>query len=318
MPSFPKPTFQYAVSLASEISRLRQHKQARVIPGKSQNRLLLCTWNLANFGEQQREDPHHRLIAEILGWFDIAAIQETKDNFGPLEDVVRRLGAQFKYVMSDVAGNKERMAFVYDSQKVKLLEKIGEIALPPTDLKNIKLPGITQKFAGFDRTPYIATFQAGQFSFLLVNVHLFFGSDAKKKDIERRQLETFAVARWADQREGSQFSFTRDIIALGDFNMPKAVATDPIFKALTSKGLHTPQHSMQVGSNLAADKHYDQIAFFPGETQADFTGNHGVFDFDQVIFPDLWNNGQGEKRFNAYVKYYMSDHRPMWMEFRTA
>ena len=88
MPPFPKPTFPYTVQVAAEISRLRQHKQARAVPGKAPNRLLLATWNIANFGQQQREDPHHSLIAEILSWFDIAAIQEAKENFGPLEDVV--------------------------------------------------------------------------------------------------------------------------------------------------------------------------------------------------------------------------------------
>ncbi len=317
MPPFPKPRFQYAVDVNAEIARLRQHKQTRSVQAKAQNRLLIATWNIANFGEQLREDPHHRLIAEILSWFDLAVIQEVKENFGPLEDMVHSLGVQYKYVMSDIAGNKERMAFVFDSQKVRLLEKIGEIALPPADLKNIKLLAVKRKFAGFDRTPYLATFQAGRLSFLLVNVHLFFGSDAKKADIERRALETFAVARWAEQRQKSKFSFTRDIIALGDFNMPKVTPSDPIFKALTSKGLHLPQHTSQVGSNLQSDKHYDQIAFFPGETQDDFTGNHGVFDFDRVVFADIWQN-RGETDFNTYVKYYLSDHRPMWMEFRTA
>lgn len=316
MPPFPKPKFPYTVDVNAEIARLRQHKQTRSIPAKAQDRLLIATWNVANFGEQAREDPHHRLIAEILSWFDLAAIQEVKENFSSLEDMVRSLGEQYRYVMSDIAGNKERAAFVYDAGKVALLEKIGEIALPPADLKNIKLPGVKAKFAGFDRTPYLATFRAGYLSFLLVNVHLFFGSDAKKADIERRALETFAVARWAQQRQRSKFSFTRDIIALGDFNMPKVSPSDPIFKALTSKGLHLPEHTSEVGSNLASDKHYDQIAFFPDETQNDFTGNHGVFDFDMVIFADLWES-RGKADFNKYVKYYMSDHRPMWIEFKT-
>lgn len=316
MPPFPRPKFQYAVNVSAEEARLRAHKQTRGVPAKVQDRLLIATWNIANFGEQLREDPHHRLIAEILSWFDLIAIQEVKENFGPLDDVVHTLGAQRKYVMSDIAGNKERVAFVYDSQKVRLLEKIGEIALPPADLKNIKLSGVKQKFAGFDRNPYLATFQAGKLSFLLVNVHLFFGSDTKKADIERRALETLAVARWAQQREKSKFSFTRDIVALGDFNMPKVAPSDPIFRALTSRGLHLPDHTSEVGSNLTSDKHYDQIAFFPGATQADFTGKHGVFDFDAVVFPDLWQRSQTD--FNTYVKYYLSDHRPMWMEFKTA
>ena len=76
-----------------------------------------------------------------------------------------------------------------------------------------------------------------------------------------------------------------------------------------------PEHTSQVGSSIASDAQYDQIAFFPGPTQADFTGRHGIVDFDQVVFRDLWD-ARGEKDFKAYVKYYLSDHRPMWMEFR--
>jgi hypothetical protein len=40
--------------------------------------------------------------------------------------------------------------------------------------------------------------------------------------------------------------------------------SDAIIGALTSKGLELPAHASEVGSNLASDKHYDQIAFFPG------------------------------------------------------
>jgi endonuclease/exonuclease/phosphatase family metal-dependent hydrolase len=218
--------------------------------------------------------------------------------------------------MSDAAGNGERLSFVYDSARVRLLEKIGEIALPVADLKYVKLAGITQKFQGFDRTPYLATFAVGSLSFELVNVHLFFGSDAQKKDIERRSLETFAVARWVHQREKSPWSFTRDIIALGDFNLAKPQPGDPVFGALTKKGLFLPNHSTQMGSNLASDKHYDQIAFFPGETAQDFTGRTGVVDYDSVIFAQLWNT-RPKSDFDRYCRYYISDHRPMWAEFRT-
>ena len=56
-----------------------------------------------------------------------------------------------------------------------------------------------------------------------------------------------------------------------------------------------------MGSSIASDSEYDQIAFFPGETQADFTGQHGVFDFDWVLFADLWN-ARSEKDYNAYLR----------------
>jgi len=68
--------------------------------------------------------------------------------------------------------------------------------------------------------------------------------------------------------------------------MPKAEPGDPIFGALTSRGLQVPAHTSEVGSNLASDKHYDQIAFFPGPTRDCFR-QMGVFDFDAVVFKTL-------------------------------
>lgn len=322
MPTFPKPKFAYSCDSLAEIQRLRQHKQQRAIPAKGEGRMLLATWNIANFGAQQRRDEHIAMIAEVLSWFDIVAIQETRENFGDLDKVQKTLGAPWRLLFSDVAGNDERMVFAYDSSRVKLLEKVGEIAYPVSQLKRIKLKGVKAKHEGFDRSPYLATFSVGSVSFLLVNVHLYWGNmetAAKKKaSMERRMLETFAVALWAYDRVKSPFSFTRNVVALGDFNMPKRDESDPVYRALTAKGLHLPEHSSEMGSNLAGDAAYDQIAFFPGETQQYFTGRHGIFDFDQVVFPDLWNGGTGKKNFNTYVKYYLSDHRPMWMEFRTA
>jgi hypothetical protein len=62
------------------------------------------------------------------------------------------------------------------------------------------------------------------FRFLLVSVHLYFGSDSKE-DMERRALETIAVARWAAKRRDSKNAFVSDIIALGDFNLPSSPTT---------------------------------------------------------------------------------------------
>jgi endonuclease/exonuclease/phosphatase family metal-dependent hydrolase len=199
------------------------------------------------------------------------------------------------------------------SRKVRQLEEVGELAIPPSDLRYIKLPGITQLFDGFDRNPYLGLFQAGSFSLQLASVHLYFGSDAKIS-MNRRALETFAVARWADQRRKSAFSATCDIIALGDFNLPKASPGDPIFDELTRRGLQLPAHSTQIGSSIAEDNHYDQIGFFPGETGEQFTGRSGVFDFDGALFRTLWE-ARSRQDFLAYVRYHLSDHRPLWAEF---
>ncbi len=316
MPPFPKPKFQYTYDVSAEIDHLRQHKLTRGVPAKAPDRLLIATWNIANFGVQERTGDDRQLIAEVIGWFDAFAVQETHGNYGDLADVHHKLGGAWRFVMSDRAGNDERLAFLYDSSKLTLLEEVGEVAFPPKDNARVSLAGITQAFAGFDRNPYFATFQAGKFTVLLATVHLFFGSD-QKKDMDRRALETFAVARWADREATSKTGFTRNLVVLGDFNMPKADPADPLYQALTQKGLQVPAHSSQVGSSIASDAHYDQIAFFPGDVKNAFSGGMGVFDYDQVLFPDLFQT-RGAKDYKTFAKYHMSDHRPMWMEFRTA
>lgn len=317
MPPFDKPAFTYNYRVSSQIRILRayrQNKPGRAIPSKAADRLLLATWNIANLGLQERRDKDYRLITELVSWFDVAAIQEINDDLSGIRAIQQHLPPAFRLLFSDYAGNKERLAFLYDSSKVTVLEKVGEIAVPPSDKRYIKLPGIQQKFPGFDRNPYLAAFRAGSFTFLLVNVHLYFGSDSAIS-MNRRSLETYAVARWADLRRKSKNAYTRDIIALGDFNLPNAEPGDPIYEALTRRGLHLPDHSTGIGSSIATDNHYDQIAFFPGETQNEFTGRSGVFDFDGALFRTLWQT-RGRKDFLAYMRYYISDHRILWAEFR--
>jgi hypothetical protein len=41
----------------------------------------------------------------------------------------------------------------------------------------------------------------------------------------------------------------------------------------------------------------------------------GVFDYDGAVFPDLWKT-RGDAVFKRYLRYYLSDHRPMWVELR--
>jgi endonuclease/exonuclease/phosphatase family metal-dependent hydrolase len=313
VPPFPRPGFALQVDVEAEIRRLRGHKRTRAVPARRSHQLLVATWNIANLGAQRRDRSHLQLIAEVLGWFDLIAVQEVTSNVADLELLAHLTGPSYRILFSDIAGNNERMAFLYHSRKLSLLEKIGEIEVPPSAHRHIRLPGVTAEYRGFDRNPYIATFRVGRTSLTLVNVHLYFGS-ARRADVERRALETFAVARWADLTRRSPYSYTREIVALGDFNMPKAHPGDPIFAALTSRGLKVPGHSSLIGSSIATDNRYDQIAFFPGRTQGCFTGRMGVFDFDAVVFPELWS-GRGRADFNAYLRYHLSDHRPVWMQF---
>ncbi len=84
--------------------------------------------DIANLGhpDQQRRDEDNRLIAEVIGWFDLVAVQEGHDNLGGLRAVHPHLPPNYKLLVSDRAGNAERLAFVFDDRKVALLEKVGE------------------------------------------------------------------------------------------------------------------------------------------------------------------------------------------------
>ncbi len=314
MPSFPKPVFDFSFSVAKEIKNLRNYKATkpgRFIPVSSANNLLLATWNLANFGMQERTAEHLKLIAEMLMWFDLVALQEVNDDLSGLRALQKELPKHYKVIFTDASGNRERMCFLYNSKKVTTLEKVGEIAVPAEDLDSIKLDGVIGEFKGFSRSPFLATFKVKNFEFALVNVHLYFGDEDEQSSMVRRTLEAFAVARWADLRRRSKYAFTTNIIALGDFNLPKMEKGDVIYDALLSRGFELPEHTSKICSNIANDKHYDQITFMPG-IKSRVTAD-GVFDFDNALFPELYSS-RSLVEFRAYMRYYLSDHRIKWLE----
>jgi hypothetical protein len=321
VPAFPKPHFRYDYDPESQIAALRQWRDTapdRQIPAKAPQRLLVATWNIANLGrpEQVRREKDYRVIAEIISWFDVAAIQEVNADLSGLRGVMHFLPPSYKAVFCDPGGNDERLAFLYEAPKVSLLEEIGEVGIPPSDIPDISLPGIRMKFKGFDRNPFLATFSCAPLTFGLVNVHLYFGSEIEnaKASIDRRSLEAYAVARWADLRRESPATYTPNIVALGDFNLPKADPEDPVYKALTRRGLRLPEHSTQMGSSIRRDRHYDQVLFFPpGETELALVEEAAVFDYDNALFKTLWEK-RGRDAYFEYVRYYISDHRLLWAE----
>lgn len=325
MPGFPKPNIHFNYNPVNEIVALRQYRDTmpgRAIPPKQGDRLLVATWNIANLGVHVRRVEDHQLLAEIISWFDIVALQEVNDALSGLRAVQQHLPNTYAAFFSDKAGNNERMTYVYDNAKVKLMEKAGEISVPPKDIRHIRITGINMPFTGFDRNPFLVAFHAGNLRFLLVNAHLYFGKD-KQADRDRRSLEAYATARWADLRKNSANAYSDKIIALGDFNIPLVVPGDQVYDALRKRGLRRPEHSTRVASNITNDKNYDQIMFFPGQMKQDHTGKIGIFDFDGAVFQALWNQliqnhgaGNGKKRFRTYLRYYLSDHRPLWAEFR--
>jgi endonuclease/exonuclease/phosphatase family protein len=352
MPPFPKPNVDYRWDVDHEVAALRHYaqlpgKEDRAIPPRDDGRLLLATWNIANLGSQERREQDYRLLAEVISWFDLIALQEVNDDLRGLRGIQGQLPGHYRVVFSDPGGNHERFAFVYDSRKVTPEEEMGELTIPANDLPRVRLKDIPARFVGFDRNPMLASFRVRDTVLMLADVHLYFGkgrgsglpddeADAVSlhpalmaravrqtepppaKGMDRRLLEAYAVAWWADQRNRDDHAYTREIVALGDFNLPRQAPGDKVYDALTRKGLQLPPHSTHVGgSNIRDDSDYDQMAVLPGPL-AEATEQLGIFDFDGAVFRDLWGSGdkQEKTRFFGYVQYYLSDHRPLWMALK--
>ncbi|CAN5697629.1 hypothetical protein BH11BAC3_BH11BAC3_23800 [soil metagenome] len=316
MPSFPKPKLSHTVDLPKEIAAVRKYMKSDAslkIPVATTKTLRIATWNIANLGEQDREDAHLKIIAEIISWFDLIAVQETKENYEDFKKIVGFAGTKYKFIFSDAAGNNERLAFIYNSKKLKVLEEVAEYAIPPSDYGDIKIKDVAATFNGFDRSPFLVSFAAGNFQFTLMTAHLYYGDDTDPKKLGRRCLEAYAIGRWADLRSKSKYTYNgiKDVFAMGDFNLPKIDKDDIIYKALVSRGLQLPDHTSLIYSNINNDQQYDQIAFLPGSKSRILSD--GIFPFDNAAFADIYNNNTAVA-FRGYIKYYISDHRPMWIE----
>jgi len=335
----PRPNYKYVVD--EEKLAIMNLFTERHVPTTTPGKLLLASWNIANLGVQKRWPEALELIAHILSRFDLIAVQEINDRYKAFTEVVEKMGADFDYIMSDPAGNNERLGYIYRKKKVTPANLFAELALRPREYpkRTVYVKWVDKKkqncvevyrdlkFEPFDRNPYIGSFKVSSLSFTLVNVHLYFGEYQNSRKVEerakyaRRVLEIYALSKWADRRFDKDTVYDKDIILLGDMNVPAMSETESTYKALIKFGWKTLDYvTRTAGSNLGNDKTYDQMVFAPGDIAQRIT-NFGVFDYDNAVFRDEWNTLESNYRrsaaiskFNALVKHHISDHRPIWIE----
>lgn len=285
---------------------------AQIPPSKLDETLNLATWNIREFGKKPRLEASVHYIAEIVGQFDLIAVTELRDNLGDLARVLRILGPYWHIVYSDYiadpGGNDERIAYLYDKRAVAFTGLAAE-ADPPR-----KKDGTTEEYVAKQswwRAPYMASFSAGSFDFVLLTVHIRWGKNAKSRIAPLRLL-----AEWVEKRRNERYTDDKDIILMGDFNIPEV--DDDLFKAITSKGLRMPDslRGMSYGSNLTKDRRYDQILHYPIHSKC-FTNHAGVLDFFvggeagiAALYP------ASAMKTNA-LTYQLSDHLPLWVQLDT-
>jgi endonuclease/exonuclease/phosphatase family metal-dependent hydrolase len=168
----------------------------------------------------------------------------------------------------------------------------------------------------FWRAPYMASFRSGNFDFIVIATHIRWG-----ESVAARQAELQLLADWIDVRFKNEFVEDNDLIVMGDFNIPKL--GDPLFKALTSRGLMIPSCLTELrvgdrvigGSNLGTDARYDQILHLP--TLKDrFTNEGGALDFfiSDARIKELFPSKDYTR---LQFSYQLSDHFPVWAQIKT-
>lgn len=305
--------------IAERLLRLREQLDAEITSQRQSNSLIIGSWNIRHFdGGRKRLAESFHYIAEIIDHFDICAIQEVK-NIEAMDQLIRLLGRNWDYFINDSSGsgrgNHERMAFVYNRNKVQFRNLIGELVLPKG-----ALPGDEQ----IGRTPFFAAFQAGWFKFTLCSAHIVF-KEAAGRPLREDEIRVIAAELKDRAKDTDEVH-----IFLGDMNIEDR--EDAGMKALIDNGFLVPD----VGpTSLTGTKHYDQIAFTGPTDEANMIGN-GVVRWQESVFTDAevtdyeeiakrirekpdtdepYSNWPGE--YSGWRTHEMSDHLPVWIELRT-
>lgn len=305
----------YPKVVCEDIVRLRRClERSHVPPRKTDDNLIIGTWNIRQLGELYRSwdenkgSPKRNLrslayIAEIVRRFDVVAIQEIKRETAGIRVLIDEfLGPNWGLLFSDVSGgalgNNERLGYLYDRRRVSPSGLAGEVVLPASEGHD--------PVEQFDRTPFVVGFRAGAERFSLLTAHIRYGksTDDRRPEIERLAKFTATELRNRARFDGAEES---NLIVLGDFNIDARRETDPLFAAFIASGLTVPEALRNVQSNYGQSvKHYDQIAWFMGDLTLLTNGAAGVIDYRNTVFKELSARQVTDR---------LSDHLPLWVEF---
>lgn len=306
--------------ITEELKALRKDLNSKKnIPEKTDDNILIATWNIRAFGrltEEWKADPKdspkrdlHSLlcIIEIIKSFDVIAVQEVKNDIKCLRDTVRMLGKDWSFIMTDVTkggpGNGERLAFIFNTKRVKLSGLACEIVIPREQLQSIQPDALDRQFA---RTPYAVGFKAKDKTFILLTLHVLYGDDT-----DDRVPELKAISEWMYDWAKKLNKWNQSLIILGDFNIERK--GDAAYNAFVSKNMFIPKEIEELPSTLFKKrKLYDQIGWYKNsKSKSQITLNYvtgGIYDFRETVLKDRGYT-------MSKLSHRISDHLPLWCEF---
>jgi endonuclease/exonuclease/phosphatase family metal-dependent hydrolase len=347
---------------ASRLIRMRQSLRS-LRERRRDGSLLLATWNIRDFDSNKygfgpRLPESFAYIAEIVSCFDLVAMQEVSEDLSGLERVMRILGPGWDYIATDItegtSGNGERMAFVFDTRRVRFQRLAGEVVLPegqlvvsprtqragdalnPSAITDAVSQGLEEVRQQFARTPFVVAFQSGWFKFNLCTVHIYFGDDSgaqleRRIDEIRKLVDFFAKRQDRENRVvGRDPANMQNYILLGDFNVVSP--QHETMTALKRRGFTVPPEIDGDKVRGPEDHFYDQIAVrVKDERFRVRTG--GLVDMfadvfrstpeDREIYQETIDRTPNRRTWTPEARYLnwrtwqLSDHRPLWIEIET-
>ena len=227
------------------------------------------------------------VLSKTIRNFDIVAVQEIRDAsqtaLPALKNSVNDMaGPKYDFVVSDRLGrttSKEQYAYFFNTQT---MQQIGNPYTYP-DSNDL-----------FQREPYVSEFKArnGNFDFILITIH----TDPDTATQEINDLPGVVEnAKGRYQGEG-------DFIILGDLN-----SDCDYFNENSGSPLRSSDYLWIINNSIdtttkATVCTYDRI-ILTSQAKTDFTGNSGVFRFDNAY----------NLTYNMTIS--VSDHYPVYAEF---
>lgn len=297
----------------------------------AEEHIRICGFNIAEFGEGDHHETRELgFIAKMLvaNESDLIALQEVGVDEEAEEQVKklrkrmneeREAGSPKYYYFITPKSGDERCAVLYRSPVV--LEDDLYWLDEDKDPANPGAGGET-----FFRVPVAIPFEAKDFDFVLVIVHLTWGK------LERRHDEMAALREFLlDEDEEGDWIVVGDFNRYGKYNagsenkaFDRLLEGDwkdsyrfPLLEAITEPDdMKTHQAGSDAESTTVAQSKnlYDQFIIAEGSfrefgTDSPLLGEHvGIIPFDaEEPFSLMDHNG---------VKYSVSDHRPIWARFR--
>jgi endonuclease/exonuclease/phosphatase family metal-dependent hydrolase len=299
--------------------------------------LLVATWNLREFGRNEKHGPRLdeslRYIAEVIAAFDLVALQEVNEDLTDFRRLMRLLGDDWGFLLTDITlgkrGNWERMALVYDRRKVTFEGFASQLVVPESEKQGgVELHPRRQ----LARTPMMVGFRSGWFRFTICTVHVYYGGNVANEPTRLAEIEL--VCRMLAERTASPHAWAPNMLLLGDFNI--FAPEDETCRAIANAGFILPE-ALRDFTSGDTGKHYDQIAIlstrYGVQTREQVAAARGgslrVFDKvfrddEEARYTSCFEPEKYKGTAAARTKYYrewrtfqISDHRPLWIELKS-